>query len=193
MPVLAHFREYCAWIKADKPARIPKKTRDLINTAHARLRIAKRFRSLEIEGVSASLNRGYSVGIQLLLCYSAAEAMGAAVDKEVKTWEITNAEPLPQLRRIAARLLESPGGLKPGVINPLKLFADGKSDNIRVVATALRHQIAHGHFAPGGKLSLAITGSIAVEKLCFAMNSETERQFSEWFAKTRCSLTAEQP
>jgi hypothetical protein len=187
MPVLAHFREYCSWIESDKPATVPKETRDLINKSHARLRIAKRFRSLELEGVSATLKRGYSAGIMLLLCYSAAEAMGAAVEEDVREWEITNEEIAPSLRRIAGRVLESPGGLKSGAINSLKLFADGTSNNIRVVATALRHQIAHGHFAPGGKLSLAVTGSIAVEKLCFALNSETERQFAEWFAKARSS------
>jgi hypothetical protein len=183
MPVLAHFREYCAWIKSDKPAGVPKTTRDLINTAHARLRIAKRFRSLEIERVSETLSRGYSAGILVLLSYSAAETMGSAVGEEVKTWEITNAEIAPPLRRIAGRLIESPGGLKPGVIAQLEHFADGRNHNVRIVATALRHQIAHGHFAPAGKLSLAISGSIAVEKLCAVLNDETERRFAEWFLK----------
>lgn len=187
MPVLAHFHKYCDWIKSDRPATIPKETRNLINKSHARLRITKKFRSLEIEGVSATLDRGYSAGIMLLLCYSAAEAMGAAVHQDVKEWEITSDEINPSLRRIAGRVLESPGALKPGVINSLKLFADGTSDNIRVVATALGHQIAHSHFAPAGKLSLATSASIAVEKLCLALNSETERQFAAWFVKKRCS------
>jgi hypothetical protein len=62
-------------------------------------------------------------------------------------------------------------------------FVRGDCDNVRVMATALRHLVAHGHFAPAGKLSLNNASALAVEKLCDDLLRATEKRFVAWFEK----------
>jgi hypothetical protein len=67
MPVLAKFREYHVWFKGQEGGVVRKRTKSLLNTAHARLRVAKQFQDVRIQDVSPLLVSGYSAGIRLLL------------------------------------------------------------------------------------------------------------------------------
>ncbi len=83
MTVVPKFREFTLWLKACDRPHISTTTIAKLYRAHARHRAAKRFRDLRIYDASEALVRGYSVGVRAFLCYSAAEAMGAAIEKHV--------------------------------------------------------------------------------------------------------------
>jgi hypothetical protein len=134
-----------------------------------------------LRGLSQSLVGGYSAGVRLLLCYSAAESMGGAIGRHVATWTIRDPGIVEPLRRISADLKDWPIGLNQGVRNQLAEFVQGQNDNIRVPATALRHLMAHGHFAPAGKIGLRKKEVEAVEVLSSNLIAETERRFASWF------------
>jgi hypothetical protein len=51
-------------------------------------------------------------------------------------------------------------------------------NDIRVLATAMRHLMAHGHFAPAGKIALKKKDIEAVEALSRELVAETERRFA---------------
>lgn len=181
MPVLPLFREFTQWIKAEPPAHLPEHTVARLYRAHARLRVAKRYEGIRLKGLSPTLVTGYSAGVRLLLTYSAAEAMGGAVGRHITSWTIHDPEIVDPLRRIAKKLKDCPVGLNDGVKAQLADFVLERHDNVRVPATALRHLMAHGHFAPAGNISFKKTETAAVETLCDDLVAETERRFAAWF------------
>lgn len=181
MPVLPLFREFTVWLKTEQPDHLPDQAVSRLYRAHARLRVAKRFDGIRLRGLSNKLVKGYSAGVHLLLSYSAAESMGGAIGRHVTTWSMRNPEIIIPLRRISTELKEWPIGLKDNVKKQLADFVLEKNDNIRVPATALRHLMAHGHFAPAGKIALDRRAVEAVETLSRDLIAETERRFAVWF------------
>jgi hypothetical protein len=181
MPVLPLFREFTIWIKTERPDHLPEQAVSQLYRAHARLRVAKRFDGIRLRGLSDTLVAGYSAGVRLLLAYSAAETMGGAIGRHVTTWTIRNAAIVGTMRRISADLKDWPIGLNDHVKEQLADFVLEHNDNVRIPATALRHLMAHGHFAPAGKIALRKKEIEAVEKLSDDLISETERRFASWF------------
>lgn len=181
MPVLPLFREFTVWLETEQPDHLQEQAVSRLYRAHARLRVAKRFEGILLRGLSAKLVRGYSAGVHLLLSYSAAESMGGAIGRHVTTWSMRDPEIVVPLRRISTELKEWPIGLENNIKKQLAEFVLEQNDNIRVPATALRHLMAHGHFAPAGKLALDKRGVEAVETLSRDLIAETERRFANWF------------
>lgn len=181
MPVLPLFREFTQWIKNDQQVDLPDRSVSRLYRAHARLRVAKRYDGIRLKGLSPTLVAGYSAGVRLLLSYSAAESMGGAIGRHITQWTIHDPEIVRPLRRISAELKEWPVGLNDSVKAQLTDFVLELHDNVRVPATALRHLMAHGHFAPAGKMSLRKAEIAAVETLCDDLIAETERRFAAWF------------
>lgn len=184
MSILPMFREYCIWLKTVEDGIVPLRTKSLLNIAHARLRVAKRFAGVRIHKASPALVRGYSVGVHLLLCYSAAETMGRAIGPSLKHWSMADETILPQLRRMGSQLRNWDFVLDKKTRDRVDGFVRGEHDNVFVMATALRHLMAHGHFAPGGKLSMTAAATKAVETLCCHLTTATERRFSRWWGET---------
>ena len=181
MPVLPLFREFTVWLKTEQPDHLPDQAVARLYRAHARLRVAKRFDGIRLRGLSKTLEKGYSAGIGLLLAYSAAESMGGAIGNGIKNWRITNCKIVTPLRRISAALKDWPIGLDKEIKLQLLEFVNEENDNIRIPATAIRHLMAHGHFAPAGKIALTKTDIKVVETLSGDLTAETERQFASWF------------
>lgn len=181
MPVLPLFREFTIWMKTERSDHLPEQAVSRLYRAHARLRVAKRFDGILLRGLSTTLVEGYSAGVRLLLCYSAAESMGGAIERHITTWIIRNPDIVVPLRRISAELTDCPIGLNDKVKDDLAAFVLEKHDNIRVPATAMRHLMAHGHFAPAGKIALKKKDVEAIETLSGDLIAETERRFASWF------------
>jgi hypothetical protein len=181
MPVLPLFREFTIWLKTEQPDHLPDQAVARLYRAHARLRVAKRFDGIRLRGLSKTLEKGYSAGIGILLAYSAAESMGGAIGDSIKNWKIENDEIVTPLRRISAALKDWPIGLDKKIKSHLAEFVNEKNDNIRIPATAIRHLMAHGHFAPAGRIALTKTDVQVVETLTGDLISETERKFASWF------------
>lgn len=183
MAVLPNFREFNAWLKACDCPQIPPTTLSKLYRAYARHKVAKRFRDVRIDDASDALVRGYSVGIRTFLCYSAAEAMGAAIEKHVSRWTIHDESISPVLRRLAEPLRDRHDVLKGAARSDLIKFVDREHENVRSFATALRHLVAHGDFTPTGTGMMTVAGATAVMRLGNLMLTESERQFAAWFGR----------
>lgn len=181
MPVLPMFREFTIWLKTEQRDHLPEQAVSRLYRAHARLRVAKRFDGVRLRGLSQTLVSGYSAGVRLLLAYSAAESLGGAIGDSVKAWNMRDDAIVTQLRRISATLKDWPIGLDKKIKTQLADFVHEKNDNIRIPATALRHLMAHGHFAPAGKIGLKRQEIEAVEALSDNLITESERKFAAWF------------
>ncbi len=90
---------------------------------------------------------------------------------------------MPVLRRIAEPLRDRTDVLKGNARSDLIKFVDREHDNVRVVATAFRHLVAHGDFTPTGTGIMTVSGAKAVLRLGNHVLTESERQFSAWFAR----------
>jgi hypothetical protein len=181
MAVLPHFREFNLWLKISERPGIPSSAISKLYRAHARHRVAKGFRDVRIHEASDALLRGYSVGIRTFLCYSAAEAMGAAIEKHVTRWTIYDENIAPALRRLAEPLRDRTDVLKGAARSDLIKFVDREHNNVRVFATAFRHLVAHGDFTPTGTGMMTVAGATAVLRLGDLMLKESEQQFAAWF------------
>jgi hypothetical protein len=187
------FRDYCIWVKAVDDDIVPLRTRSMLNIAHARLRVAKRFAGVRIDKASPSLVRGYSVGVRLLLSYSAAETMGRAIGPSVKQWAIADESIRLQMQRTGSQLRNWDFVLDKKTRDKVDGFVRGEHDNVCVIATALRHLMAHGHFAPAGKLAMTAAATKAVETLCEHLLAATEQRFVSWFEETTRTTRATPP
>ena len=143
--------------------------------------LAKRFDGVLLHGLSTTYGDGYSAGVRLLLSYSAAESMSGATGKHVTTRNIRNPEIVKPLRRISVELKDWPIVLNDKVKDELVDFVRETHNDIRVLTTAMRHLMAHGHFAPAGKIALEKKDIEAVEALSRDLVAETERRFASWF------------
>lgn len=180
---LPHFREFTTWLKIKRPSSVESSALNKLYRARARHRIARKFLGLRVDKATVQLVRGYSAGMRLFLCYSAAEAMGEAVGKHVTGWEIQDQTLEASLRRIAKPLPQRHDVLSKGVRQGVEAFLARDHDNVRVVATALRHLVAHGEFTPSGAGVMTKSGADAVNRLGSLLLIESERQFAAWFEK----------
>ena len=181
MSLLPHFREFTVWVKAEARPHVATATLKKLFRAKARHTVARRFHGIRIAKGSNALIRGYSAGMRLFLSYSAAEAMGEVVESHVTSWELYDKSLEPPLRRIAAPLPARDDVLSKGVRQSVAAFLARDHDNVRVVATALRHLIAHGDFTPTGAGMMTKVGAHAIEQLGNHLLAESERRFAAWF------------
>ena len=180
MPALPKFREFTLWLNATSRPEVPSATLNKLYRARARHKVARNFLGLRIHNGTAELVRGYSVGLRLCLSYSAAEAMGEAVGNHVTAWEVHDQSLNAPLRRIAKPLPERHDVLSKKVRASVAAYVTHEHDNVRVVATALRHLVAHGNFTATGAGLMTKTGANAVNRLADLPLSESERRFAAW-------------
>jgi hypothetical protein len=70
--------------------------------AHARLRIARRFRGITLVDVSDATERGYSTGMAIFLAYSGMEALAAAMGTQAHEWEANDQKLSLKLSKLLA-------------------------------------------------------------------------------------------
>ena len=138
-----------------------RKAGSIINTLHARMRIAKAFQGMHLQGYSEDTVNGYNSIFQLFLTYSAFEKFLAlhslrypsnvteewlapyspeTVAQEIrlhdKNWKFINF-----LDEHLQRMLKE----------QVQAFKHGETDNVIFVAAAIRHVFAHGHLTAYAK------------------------------------------
>lgn len=153
-----------------------------LNRFHARLKVARRFRSISIVPCSEPVRRGYTEGVRLMLTYSAAELFGETIRPRMRTrfWKINDESLASRLRSIAKKLPSVDPSLDDDIKKPLISIAHSESIDVMPVAKALRHMFAHGIFTPGGTNALSPRDATALRDLSIALQEETIRRFSTW-------------
>ena len=181
MSSLPKFREFTAWLRSQDTPPTASSILKKLYRARARYKVARTFRGLRLDRGTDALVRGYSTGVRLFLCYSASEAFGSVFGKHVTSWEIHDVSLQTPLRRIALPLPERNDVFSKAVIRDVSAFVGHEHDNLRVVATALRHLVAHGDFTPTGTGMMTKSGANAISRLGDHLLAESERRFAAWF------------
>lgn len=178
-PQLQGWKEFCDKRRHDASFFEPSMDRKL-NRFRARYLVALNFQSIHIDRAAENLKRGYSVGIRLLLSYTAAEVLGSAIGPRIKSWEIYDPKIVRAIRDICRKYTEDQDAISDKKLASLLLaFTNGEHDDLRVPSTALRVLIAHGHFAPSGAVYTKRNAD-AVYGLSSLLLSESERRFTSW-------------
>jgi hypothetical protein len=181
MSTLPKFREFTVWVKSGSRPEVASATLNKLYRARARHKVARNFLELRVRKGSRELVRGYSAGMRLFLSYSAAEAMGDAVGKHITAWEIENQLLGKALRRIVKPLCDSHDVFSNKVRRSIAAYIGHEHGNVLVVATALRHLIAHGEFTPMRAGLMTKAGADAVSQLANLLLAESESRFTAWF------------
>ncbi len=139
----------------------------------SRYKVASAYRGIRFSGMSAASARGYSAAFGVFLAYSALEACWTAMGSIVqKAPGIIGGE-------LASRLRATLGGSFPLDVElsaPLRrrvaIFMGGDavshwlaSQNVLVMAQAVRHLVAHGVFTPSGARAVTAKAARALQDL----------------------------
>jgi hypothetical protein len=158
-----------------------------LNRFRARYRAALNFKSVVIDKASDNLTRGYSAGIRLLLSYSAAEVLGAAIESSLTNWTFFDSRLVREVRDVCAKYTHDRTAItSPELIRRLSSFVNGEHDNLRVAATGLRVLVAHGHFAPVNAVYSRRNANAVVDLSTLLLN-QSESRFGEWFEQRLAS------
>jgi hypothetical protein len=178
-PQLLSWKQFCDKRRSNPNFFDPSMDRNL-NRFRARYLAAFNFQSIQMDRSSENLIRGYSVGIRLLLAYTAAEVLGETIGPEITKWEIYDSTIVRSIRNICTKYSEDRDAIsRQGLAKQLSAFTNGDHDNLRVPATALRVLVAHGHFAPSSAV-YSKRNSDAVYSLSSLLLAESERLFASW-------------
>jgi hypothetical protein len=191
-PQLQGWKEFCDKHHKDPNFFEPSIARNL-NRFRARYLAALNFQSIQMDRASENLKRGYSVGIRLLLSYTAAEVLGSAIGPRIKSWKIYDPKIVRAIRDICKKYTDDQDAISEKKLASLLLaFTNGEHDDLRVPATALRVLVAHGHFAPSGAVYTKRNAD-AVYGLSSRLLAESERRFTSWLDEQLASEDCNNP
>ena len=182
METLKGWRQFCD-LRRQGVTLCSEKTDTNLNRFSARFNAAKRFRSVVMDGYSERTTLGYSAGIRLLLCYTSAELLGQTISPRINDWQIHDPCLVPVLRVTCGNLHQDENVLThKGLRTKLQQFVTGQDEDLRVVATALRVMIAHGHFTPHGTKAITKKGTEAINCLGDHLLGQAEQRFNDCLA-----------
>jgi len=132
----------------------------LLNKFVYRYRFTRAVKDIEAPDIGERTRRGYTAGIRLLLAYSALEDIRKAREA-IPTLNSTKhehhakqnhklANELRKNKALLNLLVNDPNIKNRSVRKNINAFVSGESDDILIVATCLRHAVAHGTFTTGG-------------------------------------------
>lgn len=182
MPTLPGFKRFHDLRRALPSDALSQELVANLNRFHSRLKAATRFQGVLITPCSAGVQRGYTEGVRLLLMYSAAELLGETIQPKVPvdTWLLHDAGLAVRLRPIARASIRANKGMHKKLKEHVETLANGESIDVRPVASALRHMMAHGNFSPGGIGAVTKRDADALRDLSLCLRYEAVRQFNKW-------------
>lgn len=147
---------------------------------HARWRLAWCFQELAAPGYSDGVRDGYSAAFKVFLAYTAHEQFAESVGMPHWTFTLDcdpglAADLRQNLAGIRGALFQSARGKQ---ADGLTAFWKGESDDVRIIAFALRNVVAHGPFT-GSKLRTR-KSRVLVGRLAETLLLADERWFGQW-------------
>jgi len=169
--------------------RLSDQHRTLFSRAQARLRVARAFQNVTLQGVGSLTERGYTTGIAIFLAYSAVEALATAIGEKPHIWTHDDAGLAKRLRMILNGLNLSHPDRQEGIswlvenntlLGKLQHFQVGQSNNVFLIAQSLRHMVAHGSFTTHGLNMFTKRECDAVEELRQLIFRFCDQRLHQW-------------
>ncbi len=181
----SYWKVFCQWRRDNEPLDLPENiSLSELNRFAARYRLARAFNGVDADGYASDTIEAYGAVLKVFLAYSALEQFHKAV-KPAKSkqhlserwadWATSPADSLRGSDAIIQFLIKtvSHESLK----NKLIAFQQGKHDNVLIVATALRHAVAHGFMSVHPEGTSARVSKIFCQQLSRMLLSISDRSF----------------
>lgn len=159
----------------------------LILSFQGRYKLARNFKGIVVEGYRERTLVSYNLGFQVFLTYTALERLAKIVRKNHHTVEINNPKIAQNLRSVYVVQQNSIRAVlaKTQFAQSFDDFMSGKTDNIRIMATALRMLVFAGHFSFSSTSTLMPLHIRALQELNEAILKYCVQSFEAWFNKKR--------
>ncbi|MCG8368282.1 MAG: hypothetical protein MJA27_33740 [Pseudanabaenales cyanobacterium] len=182
------WKEFCQWRRdnesEDQKIKALSKTVSFAELGRfaARYRLASAFERLEVNGYPSATEDAYSAVLKAFLAYSTLEQLHKAIECDqhlIERWANLAEEPAARLRRAGKILdfLESTMRSQQLREN-LDNFRNKETDNCLIVATALRHAVAHGFMTVHPKGTAPQTSERFCESLRQMLLRIADQEFS---------------
>lgn len=152
MSNLSYWKVFCKWQRDNKSVALPEHiSLSELNRFAARYRLASAFNGIDADGYADDTVDAYGAVIKVFLAYSALEQFHKAVKPTTPNqqlserwvdWATSPAISLRESDAIIQFLIKTVSNET--LRRKLIAFQRGEHDNVLVVATALRHAVAHG-------------------------------------------------
>ncbi len=181
----SYWKVFCQWRRDNEPLDLPENiSLSELNRFAARYRLARAFNSIDADGYADDTTEAYGAVLKVFLAYSALEQFHKAVkpakprqhlSERWADWATSPADGLRGSDAIIQFLIKtvSHESLK----NKLIAFQQGKHDNVLIVATALRHAVAHGFMSVHPEGTSARVSKIFCQQLSRMLLSISDRSF----------------
>lgn len=148
----SYWKIFCQWCRDNEPVPLPENVSlSELNRFAARYRLARALNGIDADGYAKDTVDAYGAVLKVFLSYSALEQFHKAV-KPIKPkqhlsdrwadWATSPAVSMRESDAIIQFLIKAVSNER--LKNKLIAFQRGDHDNVLIVATALRHAVAHG-------------------------------------------------
>ncbi len=195
---LANWKSYKKFYKSLPNENSLKGKDKALNRFEARYNLASKFHGIEAIGITKKTLKGYEVGFRLMLCYTTAELLYAAIGGNVNRLVIEDKALANALRAMLQKYQKSNDPDVPAIkdiskvikssnsINEFNLFMHNrKRTNVRIVATVLRIAMAHGPYSPYAFDVNNATDAATINRLSKKILMSCQKEFNEWFKKQK--------
>ena len=181
----SYWKVFCQWCRDNEPLNLPENiSLSELNRFAARYRLARAFNGIDADGYAEDTTDAYGAVLKVFLAYSALEQFHKAV-KPTKPrqhlserWAECAVSPAVSLREseaIIQFLIKTVSHNK--LRDQLIAFQQGKHDNVLIVATALRHAVAHGFMSVHPEGTSARVSKIFCQQLSRMLLSISNQSF----------------
>lgn len=156
------------------------------NRAYARFVLAKNFLGITAKDMSQRTLHAYSATLAVFLAYTAAEQVGKLTGTSVTNWRIDEPKVAARLRVQMTMMNESVNEhlTSAPLREALGRLMRNESNDVRVVATAIRVAVAHGSLTGTGASARTVSNRKALLELANLLLDESEKRFGVWFERS---------
>ncbi len=181
----SYWKVFCQWRRDNEPLDLPEDiSLSELNRFAARYRLARAFNGIDADGYASDTIDAYGAVLKVFLAYSALEQFHKAVkpinprqhlSERWADWAVSPAVSLRESDAIIQFLIKTVSHQK--LKEKLIAFQQGKHDNVLIVATALRHAVAHGFMSVHPEGTAPKVSKIFCQQLSRMLLSISDRSF----------------
>lgn len=181
----SYWKVFCQWQRDHEPVALPEHiSLSELNRFAARYRLARAFNGIDADGYADDTVDAYGAVLKVFLAYSALEQFHKAVEpanprqhlsERWASWATSPAVSLRESDAIIQFLIKTVSNER--LKEKLIAFQRGKHDNVLIVATALRHAVAHGFMSVHPEGTSARVSKVFCQQMSRLLLSISDRAF----------------